>query len=172
MKILVLTIQYNEFINNPICIEEVIKAKNKLKNNKACGPDNIINEFLKYCPDMALEVICKFFNIILDTGIIPTSWTIGYIIPIFKNKGSKDDPNNYRGITLLSAVGKLFTSILNNRLTNYIENVGLLGEDQAGFRAGYSTLDHAFVLNNIINLYLSNKKRVYCALLTTKRLLT
>ena len=82
---------------------------------------------------------------------------------MYKNKGSLDDPDNYRGITLLSCLGKLFTSCLNNRLSNYIEALGILGEDQAGFRSGYSTLDHIFVLHSVIDLYLFKKKRLYCA---------
>ena len=84
------------------------------------------------------------------------------IKPIFKRKGSPDDPDNYRGITLLSCVAKLFTACINARLTNYIESTGQLGEEQAGFREGYSTLDHIFVLHSLVNLYLHRKKRIYC----------
>ena len=159
----------NEFINNSISLDEVIAAKNKLKSNKACGPDHIINEFIKNCPDSVLILITKIFNIVFDTGLIPDKWCLGIIIPIYKNKGTVDDPNNYRGITLLSCLGKLFTSVLNNRLTKYIDNTGLLGEDQAGFRANYSTMDHVFTLKSIIDLYLSNKKKLYCAFVDYKK---
>ena len=62
---------------------------------------------------------------------------MGVICPIDKNNGPSDDPNNYRGITLLSSMGKLFTSCLNKRLTDYVESEKLLSETQA-----YSTLDH------------------------------
>ena len=82
--------------------------------------------------------------------------------PIFKRKGSPDDPDNYRGITLLSCVAKLFTACVNKRLTDYIEGTGQLGEEQAGFREGYSTLDHTFVLHSLVNLYLHRRKRIYC----------
>ena len=107
--------------------------------------------------------ITKYFNLILDSGIIPYDWTVAMIQPIFKNKGSRSDPNNYRGISLLSCVGKLFTSCLNTRLSNYLDHAGSLKESQVGFRNGYSTLDHIFVLNSIVDLYLSKKKRVYTA---------
>ena len=159
----------NDFINSTISIDEINQARKKLKNNKAGGPDDIINEFIKNCPENVLFVICKLFNLILNTGIIPSNWSLGIVIPIFKNKGSREDPNNYRGITLLSALGKLFTSILNIRLTNYIDNVELLGEEQAGFRERYSTMDHIFVLNCIIDLYLRNGKRLYCAFVGYKK---
>ena len=94
----------------------------------------------------------KLFNLVLLTGIIPSAWCIGIIKPIFKNKGSPEDPNNYRGITILSCFGKLFTSILNNRIKGYIENFKILGSEQAGFRHNHSTADHLFTLYGIIDI--------------------
>ena len=90
----------------------------------------------------------------LNSGIIPGDWCLGIIKPIYKKKGSKDDPDNYRGITLLNCVGKFFTACINARLTSYIEAAGLMGEVQAGFCEGYSTLDHIFVLHSLVDLYL------------------
>ena len=159
----------NMFINEDISLAEVLTARNKLKNKKACGIDNIINEFIKNCPDNVLALFCKLFNLVLNTGLIPSEWNVGFIIPLYKNKGMANDPNNYRGITLLCSIGKLFTSIINTRLTDFINNIGLLGEDQAGFRAGYSTTDHIFTLSCIIDIYLQNKKRVYCAFVDYKK---
>jgi len=159
----------NEFINSEISLNEVLDAKTKLKNNKAGGADDLINEFIIHSPELMLELICKLFNLVLDSGLIPSTWTLGIVIPIYKNKGAKNDPNNFRGITLLSSLGKLFTSILNTRLTNYIEGTGLLGEDQAGFRQGYSTLDHVFTLKCIIDIYLKKRKKLYCAFVDYKK---
>ena len=59
------------------------------------------------------------FNRILDTGKYPTLWSFGLIVPIHK-KDDRSKVENYRGITLLSALGKIFTSILNNRLHEYV----------------------------------------------------
>ncbi len=64
------------------------------------------------------------------------------------------DCNNYRGITLLSCLGKLFASTLNERLYIFCENNHILKEIQAGFRKGYSTMDHIFVLKHIIDLFI------------------
>ena len=80
------------------------------------------------------------FNIILDSGIFPDVWSQGIIFPIYKNKGDKGDPNNYRVITILGCMGKLFTNILNERLNTYLENCNLLNEEQAGFRKKYGTI--------------------------------
>ena len=58
----------------------------------------------------------------------------GIISAIYKNKGDKSNPDNYRGITILTCFGKLFTAVLNHRLNQYIENMNILCEEQAGFR--------------------------------------
>ena len=94
---------------------------------------------------------------------------IGIIRPIYKKKGSINDPDNYRGITLLSCIGKLFTSIINERLSKFLNNNNLIGEEQAGFREKYSTIDHIFVLHSVLDLYLSQKKIIYCAFIDYKK---
>ena len=63
---------------------------------------------------------------------------------------------------VLSCLGKPFTSILNNRLTKYLESHAALNENQAGFRQGYSTADHVFTLNALIELFKSRKKNLFC----------
>ena len=87
---------------------------------------------------------------------------------MFKNKGSVPDPENYRGITLLSCIGKLFTARLNCRLSCYVED-HIMGQEQAGFREGYSTIDHIFDLQLIVELYQSVHKRVYCAFIDYRK---
>ena len=108
-------------------------------------------------------MIVKFFNIILESGIVPNDWTIGIIKPLYKNKGDINDVNNYRGITLLSCLGKLFTSILNSRLYTYLTDENILGNEQAGFRSQHSTLDHIFALHILSKFYIDQKKPLFCA---------
>ena len=88
----------------------------------------------------------KLFNIILDSGVLPEVWSVGLIKPIYKQKGEKNKPENYRPITLVSCIGKLFTGILSNRLYTYAENNELFSNTQAGFRKGHSTTDNIFIL--------------------------
>ena len=135
--------EYN-VINQPFTMPEITAEIKLLKNNKACGVDNVINEFFKYCNNDCLELIVDFFNIVLNTGYVPTEWCLGIICPLYKNKGSVDDPDHYRGITLLSCTCKLFNACLNTRLSKYVDE-DILGKEQAGFRKGYSTIDHVFV---------------------------
>ena len=155
----------NPYLDQLITDGEVTTALNNLKNGKACGLDLIINEFLKKSKEQMLPIFTKLFNIVLVTGFVPNDWTIGLICPIFKNKGNPSDVNNYRGITILSCFGKLFTAVIDNRLTAFLEDSNILGKEQAGFRKKYSTLDHLFTLHGIIDILLSKKKRLYCAFL-------
>ena len=94
---------------------------------------------------------------------------LGFFSPIYKNKGDKARPDNYRGITILSCFGKLFTSVLNDRLNQYLENMNILNEEQAGFRKRYSTTDHIFNLKSLIDLYLCGGRQLYCAFIDYKK---
>ena len=109
-----------------------------------------------------------FFKIVLSTGYVPTEWCLGIICPIYENKGSIDELDNYRGITLLSCTCNLFTACLNSRLSLYV-NDDILGREHAGFREGYSIIDHACVLHLVIELYQSVRKRVFCTFIDYRK---
>ena len=93
--------------------------------------------------------------LILDTGILPDSWTLGIVKPIYKNKGNQQGPDNYRAITLISCMGKLFTAVINNRLKIFAIEINLINRNQAIFRKGHSTSDNIYCLHVLISLYLS-----------------
>ena len=90
----------------------------------------------------------------------PKIWSSGYIVPIFK-KGDTCSPNNYRGITISSCLGKLFTMLINNRLQAFIEKNNILSKYQIGFRKNKRTSDHIFVLKCIIEEAKANKQPIY-----------
>ena len=156
-------VQLNHTINQPITHDEVFRSIKMLKNNKASGEDRIFNEYIKATYDCMLNLYTELFNMILDSGVIPTQWICGNIVPIYKNKGDSTDPQNYRPITLLSCLGKLFTAIINERLNKYSDSVQLILENQAGFRRGLSTTDNIFSLYSLIELFKLFKKKLYCA---------
>ena len=80
-----------------------------------------------------------------------------------------DDPNNYRGITLLSCFAKLFTSILNARLKTWAEVSGNNSDAQFGFKSNHSTIDAALILKYLIDRQLMAKKKLYCAFIDLKK---
>jgi hypothetical protein len=110
--------------------EEILQCIKKLKTNKVCGEDLVIHEYIKSTTNTFIEIDEQFFNIIFETDIVPDNWLMGNIKPIYKNKGDKMDPKNYRPITILSCLGKLFTAVLHERLTQYSDDFFLLNENQ------------------------------------------
>ena len=153
----------NYNLNLYIQKDEIIKCIQKLKNNKSGGEDAIINEYIKTTSNQFIEIYEKLFNLIFDTGFIPESWVVGNIIPIYKNKGDSNDPKNFRPITLVSCLGKLFTAILSERLSKYSDDFFVMHENQCGFRQGYCTVDNLFTLYSFFELLKRKKKKMYCA---------
>ena len=123
----------DEILNSPISDGEILKCIKLLKNNKACANDDIINEYIKSTSHIMLPLYTSFFNLIFETGIMPDAWLEGIIKPIYKKKGDPLQPENYRPITILSCFGKLFTAVLNLRLTRFLNEHETLAENQAGF---------------------------------------
>ena len=149
-------------LNDPISNKEINTAIKLLKLNKSSGIDDVLNEYIISTKHIFVPIYRKLFNLILENGIVPSDWVKGNIIPIYKNKGNKNEPNNYRPITLLSCIGKLFTSIINSRLTIFLEENRILNETQSGFRKEYSTIDNIMVLHSLIEYFKSQKRKLFC----------
>ncbi|MCG8046921.1 MAG: reverse transcriptase family protein [Candidatus Thiodiazotropha taylori] len=156
-----LQVMFDE-LNVPISIEEIKSSIKQLKNGASAGPDLLLNEFLKNGSNVMLNYLFNLFNKIFEIGYFPENWAEGFIIPVFK-KGDKNDVSNYRGITLLSTVSKLFTRVLNNRLNDWAEQYNIYIEAQAGFRKCMGTVDNIFILNSLITHCLNHNERLYCA---------
>lgn len=144
---------YNN-LDNPIKLDEIYKAINKLKNNKAAGLDSVSNEMLKAAQNSIGSCLLKLFNACLSGGQYPTHWSDGYITPLHKSD-DPCDPSNYRGISIMSAVGKVFNTILNNRLDNFLFENCIINECQIGFTKEARTADYMFILKTLIDKYCS-----------------
>ena len=149
-------------LDAPFTEEEVMKTISKLKNGKSPGEDLILNEFIKKSANTLLPFYTNLFNTVFETGEFPEAWTTGVIIPIFK-KGDPTNPSNYRGITLLSTLGKVFTKLINDRLEKFAEAFGILKTNQAGFRKNNSTVDQLFVIQTLVDIFLKQNRRLYVA---------
>jgi hypothetical protein len=64
--------------------------------------------------------------------------------------GPQDDPSNYRGISLINVMYKIFSNIIYDRIYNWAEKVDKIDESQAGFQAGYCTIDNIFILQSMV----------------------
>ena len=119
--------------------DEISNCLHALKNRKSSGLDYISNEMLKYGESLLLPCILKILNSVLQLGIYPTEWKMGYLNPIYKS-GVRSDPSNYRGITVMSCLGKLFNSVLNTRLNEYLTENNVISKTQIGFQKKARTL--------------------------------
>jgi len=115
----------------------------KLKENKAPGTGNIPAELIKYAGYILKHRMYKLILVIWNKEQLPIEWMQGIICPIYK-KGDRAVCSNYRLITLLNNAYKIFTILLNNRLSKIVESE--LSEAQVGFRTNRSTLDNIFII--------------------------
>lgn len=149
-------------LDTPITAREIREALNHLKQGKAAGCDGILNEMLKASGDVIMPFLVQFFNEIFDKASWPEEWTKALIVPIHK-KGDEDNPDNYRGISLMCTLSKMFTRVINKRLSAWSEDNDVINEAQAGFRRNYSTVDHIFTLYACVEKQLSQPSKLYVA---------
>ena len=116
------------------------------------------NEMIKHSTPELQQLICKIFNVFISNGRLPKNWCQGLITPIHK-KGSKSDPNNYRGICIGNALLKLFCILLNNRLKTFVHNNNLINKSQIGFQEKCRTSDHILTLKTLINKHVTDKSK-------------
>ena len=123
------------FKTNPVEIDKLI---NKLNIKKSCGSDDLSAKFLKLCAPHISAPLANIFNASISKGVYPDLLKTARVTPIYK-KGVKSDPGNYRPISVLSQVNKVFEKILHKRLYKYLTKFKILYEYQFGFREGHST---------------------------------
>ena len=148
--------------------EEVEEAVKNMKSGKAPGEDKITAELLKGVNEECIAALWYLFKRCYETEEIPEEWARGLVVPIPKTTdGSKIE--NYRGISLMSIVGKVFISVLNTRIKRWMESNKVIVEEQAGFREGHAAVDQVFVLWEVMQRQKRRKKPYYLAFLDIKR---
>ena len=129
----------NSMFCNPIDPHEIYNIIMTFKNNKSPGYDNIGPSILKeICPEIT-NPLAHIFNLSFTTGVVPDSLKLAKVIPVYK-KGEKNEPGNYRPISLLSVFDKVLEKLMSYRLSNYLQQNKILYEFQFGFRKHYSTI--------------------------------
>ena len=143
-----------------ISMEEVARKVRKLKAGKSAGVDEIRTEFIKNSGSAGIQWLSRIFNLAMRSSAVPADWRYAIIAPIYK-KGNRKECSNYRGISLLSVVGKLYASVLVDRVRVIVEDV--LDEVQGGFRPLRGCQDQIFCLRQAIEkLYEKNKDLYLC----------
>ena len=134
-------------MDKPFTQSELETAIKRLKPGKAAGLDGIRNEALKSAGEVLQPILLRLFNWLNKREITPRDWGRSLVAYLYK-KGDRESPGNYRGISLISCIGKLYLSMWASRLTKVLEEK--LVEEQGGFRAGRSTSDLVFTLNDTL----------------------
>ena len=144
--------------------EEFKRAWKKRKNGRAAGPDEITTEMLKAGGHGLFKICHDLINMIWRSGEFPSDWRDGNIIPLFK-KGSKKEAANYRPITLLNTMAKIYEAVILERLNCEVDERKLLDDYQAGFRNGRSTTTNVMIITEVIRERKANKKTTQLAYL-------
>lgn len=107
------------------------------------------------------KLLAIAYERMMNNGAVEDGYLKAIVFPIFK-KGNRNEVQNYRGVSFMNVVVKIFAGVLKNRLTLWEQKYKILNEFQAGFRKGYSTNDNIFNLTNIIQIKTADKGKVYC----------
>ena len=113
---------------------------------------------LKLSSPSMIQTLAKLFTLVFWSGHFPEIWSEGLITPIFKS-GDRFDPNNYRGISVGSVLGKLFCSVIHTRVVSHISAHNSLNKAQIGFLPKQRTSDHIYSLHTLINKNINDKQR-------------
>jgi len=133
---------------------DVLEILKNMRTDKSPGPDGIYPRLLREARHEIAAPLAMIFASSLSTGVIPDDWRVANVVPLFK-KGNRDNPGNYRPVSLTSVVGKLLERILRDRIYEYLEKHNLIRDSQQGFMRGiksilypidYLTLDPVLII--------------------------
>ena len=118
----------------PASDSEILKIISSLENKTSSSIEGINNRILKIFAIVLVPYLISIFNSITESGIFPSCLKVATITPLWK-PGEKTDPNNYRPISILFSVSKVFERLLFNRISHFIETTNQLHKNQFGFRS-------------------------------------
>ena len=144
---------------------DVERAIRRLKNGKAAGCDEINAEMLKAGGGVLVKWIHRVICLIWREEVIPNDWHKAVVVPFFK-KGDKSVCDNWRGISLLSVAGKVFTHIILERLVSVVD--GKISQTQAGFRKARGCADQIFTLRRVMEQAKVKKVPLYMCFIDLK----
>ena len=142
--------------------EELDMVMKNISNGTAPGPNRIPNELLKmfYKNDDFKTILLKLLNACLIKKRTPNSWKNSHIFTIYK-KGNPNNPLNYRPIALLPTTYKIYSMLINNRLSNFMEKNNCFSNMQGGFRKDRPTYAKIWSLKNVIEHSITKNRELH-----------
>ena len=148
---------------------ELQEALRKLKEHKATGPDEIPNELFKLLDHNTEQILLNAFNEIWEKGHIPDSWKEATVVSLYEGKGAETDPANYRPISLLNTIYKVFASMIQARLATQREKQLRNTQYGSGANRGTSTplhilrrvMEYSEMTNTPLHLFFLDWKQAF-----------
>jgi exonuclease III len=137
----------NSCYAHPVTKIEIEKIIEQLDTNKSFGLDNIPAKLLKISKDIISEPLEYLINRSISEGIVPDQLKIAKVIPLFKS-GDRTSPNNYRPISILPVISKIFEKVMHTRLTKFLNDQNFFYKFQFGFR---THLDTKLAISELVN---------------------
>lgn len=146
----------NSIFLSPVVKEEVVKIIESLSLGKSSGPNSVPVRILKMLKNDIATPMSFLINLSFESGIFPQTLKSAKVVPVFKNKGSKLNVSNYRPISLLSNIEKIYEKIMYNRTVDFLHQHEIFYAKQFGFRKHYSTVHTLLNITERIRKCLDN----------------
>ena len=145
-----------KFSIQPFSVQSVFDTLSRLSiQRKTAGLLN--NRILRETAEVASQSISAFFNPCLLSSTQPREWKSAVVVPVFKGKGNPSHPVNYRPISLLKAVAKLYESMISRQFYSLVESYKIISSSQFGFCRKRSTVDQLVQLTSIVSRAFDSK---------------
>ena len=129
-------IRFSTTAVSPGEVDEIIR---NLKNSKSSGIDDLDTYIIKLIRPYIIPAVCHIINLSIQSKKFPTKWKIARVIPLFKGKGSKFDPKNFRPVAILPVMSKVLERTMYNQVTTYMDRNGLFNPSHHAYRSFHST---------------------------------
>lgn len=149
--------------------EELLELMKGLDVRKSIGPDNIAGWIIKECADELVKPLYEIMKYSLEVGKLPLDWKRANVVPIFKS-GNREQPLNYRPVSLTSIVCKMCEKIIKKRWVKYLETNNVLTARQFGFREGTSCVTNLLSFyDRVVDILQEREGWVDCVYLDIKK---
>ena len=153
--------------DGPLGRGEIEEALGELRLGKASGMDGVAPELVKKGGEAIVLWLERVLGACFEESVAPQDFRDMCMLPCYKGKGDKYECDSYRGICLMSVVGKVYGRVLINRVRKGTETA--IGEEQGGFRKGRGCVDQIFVLRQMCEKFLAKGKEVYVAFMDLEK---
>ncbi len=164
--------KFQPVLDKVICYDEVLSAMKQLKCGKSPGHDKVMNEHLIYGGPILCNCLCHLFQMMQHLEKKPLDMVLGILIVLLKNSmKSHKDPDNYRGITLLTSILKIYERVLLNRLMQWKDqnSIDIPDEQQIAYQKLMSNINTSFNMQECIYYNLEREAKVFAGYLDSSK---